>query len=82
MNAKPICPFSPGDVVILNSSPNKPMTVKDCIYQGKFDDNNKPIFGINVMYIDDSGKTLLKGFPSNTLSLYKPVTDFIQPIGY
>jgi len=68
-------PYTAGDVVILNSSPYIPMTVEEC-----FSVNNK--FVVNVRYLDSSGNVLIKGFPANMLSLYRPSTDFIQPIGF
>jgi len=68
-------PYTPGDVVILNSSPDIPMTVEACFVSiGEF--------VCNVQYLDAAGKWVRKGFAANMLSLYKPVTDFIQPVGY
>ncbi|MDP1727972.1 MAG: hypothetical protein Q8M15_14400 [Bacteroidota bacterium] len=82
MTDKIILPFNPGDVVILNSSPDIPMTVLDCFDSSEKATNGNPILTVNVVYLDRNCNPVRKGFPHNILSLFKPVTDFIQPIGF
>lgn len=79
----PTFPFNPGDVVILNSSPDIPMTVEECnpmIDQRTQD--NKQLYWVNVLFLDATGQPIRKGLAHNVLSLYRPVSDFVQPIGF
>jgi hypothetical protein len=77
-------PFNPGDVVVLNSSPNVPMTVIECIDIHEKDHNGDNVFGVNVTMLDiATNKPITKGFKHNTLSLFIPRESFPQnPIGY
>lgn len=82
MTDKIIYPFQPGDVVIVNSSPELPMTVNECVISSQTDNEGNPIFGVNVTYLNSNGQPIEKGFLHNILSLYRPVTEFVQPVGF
>jgi|GEM_PF-3040456 len=74
-------PFNPGDVVVLNSSTDIPMTVIECIIQQR--DGKEPWWGVNVLFLNqNTQKHERRGFSHLLLSLYKPATDFINPVGY